>query len=493
MPRRCDGTSARCTLPGACPGALAAAGAGILGRGEGKGLAATAPTFGITAVAAPLHGRGECGDGAADASPAVAVGGQSGGHAHERPGRRQPSRAAPLRRRGDRRLRRWSRSRGPTLQRPHRAGTGYARRHPGGSRSGPACLDPRAARHHPVRPIAGGTGELRPGRIHGPLHGKTGQAAGALARGPPWRGRLAGPLSPADDGGLGMDEGGRRAHRRPARGLPRAGWRRRPRRRDCSNGRRRPRQALVGASLPTVLTHNDYGPWNIHRDGDRITVIDWELGPDAAGRRGPALADLIYFATEWHLRARRLRGREAELRGFRELFLRPTGLGRGRHPRHAVRLHAAGRCGLALPAPVPGDDSGPPGRGPGRSAGHGRRFGERENRYADYVRPIARRPTTASGRPTVEPSGQHRRRRQAPRRSRRLRPGAPATDLLAIRDRGADRDPGTDAVQLDEVPTRARGATVASSPGPISSRRPISRGACWTSIDAPLTSSPSAE
>ena len=84
-------------------------------------------------------------------------------------------------------------------------------------------------------------------------------------------------------------------------------------------------RALVGASLPTVLAHNDYGPWNIHREGDRITVIDWELGPDEAGRRGPALADLLYFVTEWHLRARRLRGREAELRGFRELFLRPTG------------------------------------------------------------------------------------------------------------------------------------------------------------------------
>lgn len=84
-------------------------------------------------------------------------------------------------------------------------------------------------------------------------------------------------------------------------------------------------RALLGAALPTVLVHNDYGPWNLHRDGDRITVIDWELGPGDEGRRGPALADLIYFVTEWHLRARRLRGRQAELRGFRELFLRPTG------------------------------------------------------------------------------------------------------------------------------------------------------------------------
>jgi aminoglycoside phosphotransferase (APT) family kinase protein len=84
-------------------------------------------------------------------------------------------------------------------------------------------------------------------------------------------------------------------------------------------------RSLVGARLPTVLVHNDYGPWNIHRDGDRITVIDWELGPDDTARRGPALVDLIYFATEWHLRACRLRGRGPELRGFRQLFLEPTG------------------------------------------------------------------------------------------------------------------------------------------------------------------------
>jgi hypothetical protein len=63
----------------------------------------------------------------------------------------------------------------------------------------------------------------------------------------------------------------------------------------------------------------------VHRAGDRITVIDWELGPDDTARRGPALVDLIYFATEWHLRARRLKGRRAELRGFRELFIEPTG------------------------------------------------------------------------------------------------------------------------------------------------------------------------
>jgi hypothetical protein len=84
-------------------------------------------------------------------------------------------------------------------------------------------------------------------------------------------------------------------------------------------------RALVGARLPTVLVHNDYGPWNVHRAGERITVIDWELGPDDTARRGPALVDLIYFATEWHLRARRLRGRRAELRGFRDLFLQPSG------------------------------------------------------------------------------------------------------------------------------------------------------------------------
>jgi hypothetical protein len=38
---------------------------------------------------------------------------------------------------------------------------------------------------------------------------------------------------------------------------------------------------LRGSSVPIVPLHNDLGPWNVHRDGARVTVIDWELGDEA--------------------------------------------------------------------------------------------------------------------------------------------------------------------------------------------------------------------
>jgi hypothetical protein len=135
--------------------------------------------------------------------------------------------------------------------------------------------------------------------------------------------------------------------------------------------------------------HNDYGPWNIHRAGNRVTVIDWELGPDAQARRGPALADLIYFATEWHLRARRLRGRRAELRGFRTLFLEPRGAAAraardafedymrqvGVDPRFFPLLVVVAWVDRALDRADRQARAGATGSG--------------ENRYADYVRLLA--------------------------------------------------------------------------------------------------------
>jgi hypothetical protein len=150
-------------------------------------------------------------------------------------------------------------------------------------------------------------------------------------------------------------------------------------------------RALVGARLPTVLVHNDYGPWNVHRDGDRITVIDWELGPDHAERRGPALVDLIYFATEWHLRARRLRGRRAELRGFRALFLEPAGAAaRAAAEAFADYMHRVGVDPRFFPLLVVVtwveralDRADRQLIDTGSSAGG-------ENRYADYIRLIAK-------------------------------------------------------------------------------------------------------
>jgi hypothetical protein len=46
--------------------------------------------------------------------------------------------------------------------------------------------------------------------------------------------------------------------------------------------------------LPIVWQHADFGPWNVYRDQDDVSVIDWEVA-----RRGPALTDLLYFVTHW--------------------------------------------------------------------------------------------------------------------------------------------------------------------------------------------------
>jgi hypothetical protein len=80
---------------------------------------------------------------------------------------------------------------------------------------------------------------------------------------------------------------------------------------------------LLGRELPVARLHNDFGPWNVHRNGARVTVIDWEYGESARDRQGPALCDLLYFVTEWTLRVRHLREPEDERRGFRELFVAP--------------------------------------------------------------------------------------------------------------------------------------------------------------------------
>ncbi|MFL5517386.1 MAG: phosphotransferase family protein [Gemmatimonadales bacterium] len=148
-------------------------------------------------------------------------------------------------------------------------------------------------------------------------------------------------------------------------------------------------RTLVGARLPTVLVHNDFGPWNIHRAGNRVTVIDWELGPADRARRGPALVDLIYFATEWHLRARRLRGRRGELRGFRTLFLEPSGAA-ARAARGAFDDYM-GRVGVdprffPLLVVVTWVERALDRADRQTAAGSGG-----ENRYADYVRLLAAR------------------------------------------------------------------------------------------------------
>lgn len=81
-------------------------------------------------------------------------------------------------------------------------------------------------------------------------------------------------------------------------------------------------RSVANDTLPIVWQHADFGPWNVYRGPDGISVIDWE-----GGRRGPALADLLYFVTHWS-RAIAARETAAErLRHFEEMFLSsvPTG------------------------------------------------------------------------------------------------------------------------------------------------------------------------
>ena len=74
-----------------------------------------------------------------------------------------------------------------------------------------------------------------------------------------------------------------------------------------------------GVSVPIVFQHNDLGPWNVHRQGRHVTVIDWEVeGGSPFSRRGLPLMDLIYFATHWLYTALRARTPEAQLEVFSE-------------------------------------------------------------------------------------------------------------------------------------------------------------------------------
>jgi hypothetical protein len=67
--------------------------------------------------------------------------------------------------------------------------------------------------------------------------------------------------------------------------------------------------------LPIVWQHADFGPPNVYLDRSHVSVIDWETA-----RRGPALADLLYFVMEWSAAAAG-RATDAErLAHFESLF-----------------------------------------------------------------------------------------------------------------------------------------------------------------------------
>jgi aminoglycoside phosphotransferase (APT) family kinase protein len=86
---------------------------------------------------------------------------------------------------------------------------------------------------------------------------------------------------------------------------------------------RRRAAELAGADLPIVWCHRDFTPWNLFAstDSPALTgVIDWE-----GARPGPALCDLLHFATHWHEGARRAFTPEARRRAFLDLFARRRG------------------------------------------------------------------------------------------------------------------------------------------------------------------------
>ncbi len=75
-------------------------------------------------------------------------------------------------------------------------------------------------------------------------------------------------------------------------------------------------EELLGATMLQVVQHNDFGPWNFARAGDRLIVMDWESAACGLG-----VGDLFYFVTHWSFITRRLYGEHTELRGVYELFI----------------------------------------------------------------------------------------------------------------------------------------------------------------------------
>lgn len=100
---------------------------------------------------------------------------------------------------------------------------------------------------------------------------------------------------------------------------------------------------LSGARLPLVRMHYDFGPWNIYRSGECISVIDWEFGRDWQRLRfGPGLYDLLYLVIYWSFLAGRAGGLQAEQRILQRLFLSPENTeGYAGPAREAIHTHLA--------------------------------------------------------------------------------------------------------------------------------------------------------
>jgi len=89
---------------------------------------------------------------------------------------------------------------------------------------------------------------------------------------------------------------------------------------------------LAGAELPIVCQHRDFTPWNLLcGEGGGLRVIDWE-----GARPGPALCDLLHFATHWSELALRAFDDGARLRALREVWMARGGGEAGEAARQAV-------------------------------------------------------------------------------------------------------------------------------------------------------------
>jgi aminoglycoside phosphotransferase (APT) family kinase protein len=76
---------------------------------------------------------------------------------------------------------------------------------------------------------------------------------------------------------------------------------------------------LIGASLPIVWQHHNFGEWNILYTDRTINVIDWEHA-----RAGVPLYDLLHFVLQWSYSVCRRASEIEQLDGFRELFCDQT-------------------------------------------------------------------------------------------------------------------------------------------------------------------------
>ena len=112
------------------------------------------------------------------------------------------------------------------------------------------------------------------------------------------------------------------------------------------------RSTRLGACA--VHQHYDAAPWNVHLDGTRPVLIDWETDklrpPDCLG---PPLADVLYLATYWYFLVARTRSHDAEEAALVRLFATPNTKDPAVLCARSAIDRAAGRVGVeqrAVPA-----------------------------------------------------------------------------------------------------------------------------------------------